>query len=208
MQIERKECMLVIAKNNRMTMFLVLILLMLSVFQFLPGVVAADDHKKRDSGDKRYESRDRKGRQLEKEDVGNEVTGQTAAWLLVAANFTVVLSILVKSLSRYFPFEPKIISSIKRFNQLQKRHLMRFHYILNPVALCMAGIHFSLSSCRNSPLPEWGLICLAVMVFLGFTVKSRLAPKRLQRFVYRLHTGLAAISVMIVLLVAGHMIVD
>ena len=49
---------------------------------------------------------------------------------------------------------------------------------------------------------------LAVMVFLGFTVKLRLAPKRIQRFVYRLHTGLAAISVMIVLLTAGHMIVD
>ncbi len=51
-------------------------------------------------------------------------------------------------------------------------------------------------------------VCLAVMVFLGFTVKLRLAPKRIQRFVYRLHTGLAAISVMIVLLMAGHMIVD
>ena len=58
-----------IAKNNRITMFLVLIPLMLFVFQFLPGVGAADDHKKRESGDKRYESReerydsrDRKGR--------------------------------------------------------------------------------------------------------------------------------------------------
>ena len=207
--------MLVIVKNNRITVFLVLIPLTLFDLQFSSGVVAADDHKKRENGDKRYESReerydsrDRKGRQVEKEDDGNEVTGETAAWLLVAANFTVVLSILVKSLSRYFSFEPKTISSIKRFNQLQKRHLMRFHYILNPVALGVAGIHFSLSSCRSSPLPEWGLICLAVMVFLGFTVKLRLAPKRIQRFVYRLHTGLAAISVIIVLLVAGHMIVD
>jgi hypothetical protein len=196
-------------------MFLVLIPMMLSVFQFSPCVVAAEDHKNRESGDKRYESREerndyrnRKRRQLEKEDDGNEVTGQTSAWLLVAANFTVVLSILVKSLSRYFSFEPKTISSIKRFNQLQKRHLMRFHYVLNPVALCMAGIHFSLSSCRSSPLPELGLICLAVMVFLGFTVKLRLAPKRIQRFLYRLHTGLASISVMIFLLVTGHMIVD
>jgi hypothetical protein len=34
------------------------------------------------------------------------------------------------------------------------------------------------------------------------------ATKRLQRFVCRLHTVLAAISVMIVLMVAGHMIVD
>ena len=73
MQTERKEYMLVIAKNNRIILFLVLIPLMLFAFQFFPGVVTADDHKKRESGDKRYESReehydsrDRTGRQLEK----------------------------------------------------------------------------------------------------------------------------------------------
>lgn len=188
---------------------------MLFTFQLLPGVVAADDHKRRESGDKRYESREehydnrnRKRRQLEKEDKGNEVTGQTAAWLLVAANFTVVLSICTKGLIRYFSFEPERKSLIKRFNQLQKRHLIRFHYVLNPVALCMAAIHFLLSSCRRSPLPEWGLICVAMMVFLGFTMKFRLAPKWIQRLVYRLHTGLATISIVIVLLVTGHMIVD
>ena len=196
-------------------MFLVLIPLMLSVFQFSSGSVAADEHKKHESGDKRYESskehydsRVRKERRLKRDDDGNEVTGQTAAWLLVAGNFTVVISILAKSLSRYFSFKAETISTIKRFNQLQKRHLMRFHYVLNSVALGVAGIHFSLSSCRSSQLPEWGLMCLAIMVFLGFTVKFRLTPKRIQRFIYRLHTGLTAISVIIVLLVAGHMIVD
>ena len=207
--------MLLKAKNNRITLFLILIPLMLITFQLLPCVVSADEHKRRESGDKRYksseerdDSRDRTARQLEKEDEGNEVTGQTTAWLLVAANFTVVLSILMKGLIRYFPLESETKSAIKRFNQLQKRHLVRFHYVLNSVAVCMAAIHFSLSSCRRSPLPEWGLICLAVMVFLGFTVKFRLAPKRIQRFVYRLHTGLASISILTVLLVVGHMIVD
>jgi hypothetical protein len=85
---------------------------------------------------------------------------------------------------------------------------MRFHYVLNPVALCMAGIHFSLSSCQQLPAPRMGSDMLSGNGFLGFTVKFRLAPKRIQRFVYRLHTGLAAISVMIILLVAGHIIVD
>jgi hypothetical protein len=145
---------------------------------------------------------------LKRDDDGNEVTGQTAAWLLVAGNFTVVISILAKSLSRYFSFKAETISTIKRSNQLQKRHLKRFHYILNPVALVVAGIHFSLSSCRSTQLPEWGLMCLAIMVFLGFTVKFRLTPKRIQRFIYRLHTGLTAISVIIVSLVVGHIIVD
>ena len=204
-----------IAKSSRIIMFLVLIPLMLFVFQFSPNVVAADDHKKSESGDMRYESREehydsryRKGRQLEKDDDGNEVTGQTAAWLLVAANFTVVLSILVNSLSRYFSFEQKTINTIKRFNQIQKRHLMRFHYVLNPVALGVAWIHFLLSSCRRSPLPEWGLICLGGMVILGFAVKFRLAPKIIKRLVHRLHTGLALISVMVILIVTGHMLVD
>jgi len=202
-------------KINRIGLLFILIPLLLIAFQLLPCVVDADDHKKRESAYKRYESRDehyesrdRTGRRLGREDDGNEVTGQTAAWLLVAANFTVVLSILIKALIRHYSFEPETISSIKRFNQRQKRHLMRFHYILNPVALCMAGIHFSLSSCRSSPLPEWGLICLAIVVFLGFIVKFKLAPKRIRRFVHRLHTGWAAISVMIILLVVGHMIVD
>ena len=48
----------------------------------------------------------------------------------------------------------------------------------------------------------------ALKDFLGFIVKFRLAPKKIQLFFYRLNTGLVAMSVMIVLLMAGHMIVD
>ena len=72
-----------------------------------PIIVVADDHKKQESRYKRYESRkehydynDRKG-QGKKKDEGNEVTGQTASWLLVAANLTAALSIIIKGLSRY-----------------------------------------------------------------------------------------------------------
>ena len=182
---------------------------------FLPGFTAADNHKKRFGNNKTHENseyrlgnRNNADNHENNGDEGNETTGQIAAWLLVGANLTIVLSIVSKAMMRYFPFEFKTKSFIKKFNQGQKKQLMRFHYILNPVALCIAGIHFSLSSCHSSPLPEWGLICLAVMVFFGFTVKLRLAPKRIQLFVFRLHTGLASISVIIVLLVAGHMIVD
>ena len=123
------------AKNNRINLLLILIPLLLIMSQFLPCVADADDHKRRGRGDKQYENRDHTGRRIEKENDGNEITGQTAAWLLVAANFTVVLSILMKGLIRHYSFELKTISSIKRFDQLQKRHLMRFHNVLNPVAL-------------------------------------------------------------------------
>ena len=195
--------------------FFILVPLMLFAFHIWQSAVAANDHKRRESRYERYESRkelydynDLQRRQVEKADEGNEVTGQTAAWLLVAANLTVALSILVKGVTRYFPLETETISAIKKFNQLQKKHLMRFHYVLNPLALCIAIFHFLLSSCRKSFLPEWGLILMFLMVVLGLMLKFKASPKRIQRFVYRLHTGLATFSIMIILLIVGHLIVD
>jgi hypothetical protein len=111
-------------------------------------------------------------------------------------------------MSRYFSLEPKTKNSIKRFNQLQKKYLMRFHYVLNPLALCIAIFHFLLSSCRKSSLPEWGIILVTMMIFLGLMLKFKATPKWMGKFVYRLHTGLAGLSIMIVLLVVGHLIVD
>jgi len=205
----------VTATSDYRKIFPVLAPLILFVFCVWPGPVAANDHKRSESHHERYERmkehddyEDRKRRRLKKEDEGNELTGQTAAWLLVAANLTVVLSILMKGVSRYFPLEPETKSTIKKFNQLQKNHLMRFHYLLNPLALCIAFFHFLLSSCQKSSLPEWGLLFVTMMVFLGLMVKFKVTPKWMRRFVYRLHTGLATFSIMIVLLVVGHLIVD
>ena len=206
---------LVIMTSDYRKIFFISITLMSFAFHVWPSVVMANEHKKRENHYNRYESRkehydynDLKGRQVKKEDEGNEVTGQTAAWLLVAANLTVVLSILMKGVSRYFPLDPKTKSSIKRFNQLQKKYLMRFHYVLNPLALCIAIIHFLLSSCRKSSLPEWGLIFVTMMVFLGLIVKFKVTPQWISRFVYRLHTSPAAFLTLILVLVVGHLIVD
>ncbi|MBU0988233.1 MAG: hypothetical protein KKH68_13380 [Proteobacteria bacterium] len=143
-----------------------------------------------------------------KDDEGNETTGQTAAWLLAAANFTVAFSILIKGASRFLPLDPQAKNSFKSFNQFQKKHLMRFHYVLNPLALAIAFFHFLLSSCSSSPLPEWGLIMVTVMVFLGLILKFKLSPKSMRKIVYRLHTTSATFLIMIVLLVVGHLIVD
>lgn len=213
--LKKRLPILGIDRSDYRKMFFILIPLMLFASHIWPSVVVADDHKKRESHYERYESRkenydddDRKGRQVKKEDAGNEVTGQTAAWLLVAANLTVALSVLMKGVSLYFPLEPETKSSIKRFNQLQKKYLMRFHYVLNPLALCIAIFHLLLSSCRKSSLPEWGLIFVTMMVFLGLMVKFKVTPKWIRRFVYRLQTGLATFSIMIILLVVGHLIVD
>jgi len=196
-------------------MFFIIISLMLFAFHFYPSVVAADDNKRRETHYKRYDNSkehrnydDHDRRRVKKDDEGNETTGQTAAWLLVAANLTIAFSILIKGANRFLTLNPQTKSSFKRFNQLQKKHLMRFHYILNPVALGIAFFHFLLSSCRSSTLPEWGLIVVTVMVSLGLILKFKLSPKGMRKSVYGLHTTSASFLIMILLLVVGHLLVD
>jgi hypothetical protein len=195
--------------------FFILVLLILSIVRVFPDLVIADDHKTNKRHYKQYENNrehhddgDHKKQRVQKDDEGNETTGQTAAWILVAANLTIALSILIKGGSRFLPLNSQIKDSLKRFNQLQKKHLMRFHYVLNPIALCVAFFHFLLSSCRSSPLPEWGLILVTMMVFLGLILKFKVSPKGIRKFVYRLHTTPATFFIMILLLVVGHQIVD
>ena len=201
--------------KNYGKVFFILVPLMLSIFQVVPKLAIADDHKTNKKHYRRYENSkerhdydDHNRRQVKKDDEGNETTGQTAAWLLAAANLTVAFSILMKGASRFLPLDPQTKSSFKSFNQLQKKHLMRFHYVLNPVALGIAFFHFLLSSCRSSPFPEWGLILVTMMVFLGLILKFKVSPKGMRKSVYRLHTTSASFLIMILLLVVGHLIVD
>ena len=201
--------------KNYGKIFFILLLLILSIVQIFPDLVRADDHKINKKHYKHYENNrehhddgNQKKRRVQKDDEGNETTGQTAAWLLVAANLTIALSILIKGGSRFLPLDSQIKNSMKKFNQLQKKHLMRFHYVLNPIVLCVAFFHFLLSSCRSSSLPEWGLILVAMMVFLGLILKLKVSPKGMRKFVYRLHTTPAIFLIMILLLVVGHQIVD
>jgi hypothetical protein len=201
--------------KNYGKIFFISVLLILSIVQIFPDLVIADDHKTNKRHYKRYENikehhddDDRNRRGVKKDGEGNETTGQTAAWLLVAANLSVALSILIKGGSRFLPLNSQIKDSMKRFNQLQKKHLMRFHYVLNPIALCVAFFHFLLSSCRSSPLPEWGLVLVTMMVFFGLLLKFKVSPKGMRKFVYRFHTTPATFLIMILLLVVGHQIVD
>lgn len=181
----------------------------------LPNSLVANDDKKAGWHDKRHELRkqhhdydDHNKGKVKKGDEGNEITGQTAVWLIVSANLTVALSTIMKGVNRFVPLAPQTKSSIKRFNQLQKKHLMRFHYVLNPLALCIAFLHFLLSSCRSSSLPEWGLLLVTLMVILGLSLKFNACPKWIRSVVYRLHTAAATFSTMILVLVVGHLIVD
>jgi len=64
----------------------------------------------------------------------------------------------------------KIIS----FNKFHKKYLMRFHYVLNPMGLCIAFFHFLLSSCRSFPFPESGLLSMPLIA--GFGLMTILRP--------------------------------
>jgi hypothetical protein len=141
-------------------------------------------------------------------DKGNEATGQVAAWSLAAANLTVVLSLLLRTLSRFAPLSREIKNSIGKFNSLQKGYLMRFHYLLNPLILAIALLHWALSKCSSTSLPEWGIFTMCVIVASGIILKLKLCPKTLLRSVYKVHTQPVPVLILISILVIGHLAVD
>jgi hypothetical protein len=101
---------------------------MFFTFSFSFNVNASDDYKNNEISDRlfkfeneRHHDKVRKDRQFKRKDDGNEITGQTAAWLLLAGNVTVVLSILMKFLSRYFPFKVNTINTNKTNKNSQQK---------------------------------------------------------------------------------------
>lgn len=145
-----------------------------------------------------------------KNEENNEATGQAAAWLLIAANLNVVLSLIIRGITRYAALPAQINDKIKRLNQLQKKFLLPVHYFLNPLALGVAFIHFisATSSCRASGLPEWGLVLMALITGIGVMVKFKLSPKILRKNTHQIHTNPIPIALLLVILIIGHAVVD
>ncbi len=169
----------------------------------------ADDYKERG---KHYDKHgDRKGDGVlggllgRGHDEGNETTGQIVAWSLALANLTVALSIIIRGLKQFAPLGPETKNTLSRFNSTQKKYLMRFHYFLNPVILAIAVIHWTLSKCKSTALPEWGLLTMGAVIALGIILKFKLCQKDLLRNVHKIHTQPVIIIVMISMLVIGHL---
>ena len=141
-------------------------------------------------------------------DEGNETAGQMAAWLLVAANLPVVLSLLIKWNNKFAPMGNGLKDALIRFNRFQKKHLMRLHYYINPLVLGIALWHWLSSRCKSTALPEWGLAVMFALIALGLIMKFRLCPKQLRKSVYRLHTQPLLFLAMVMVLTIGHLIVD
>ncbi len=194
-------------------LFLVGICCLLVLAFLLPTPFSsADDHKE---GKKHFQKHDGKkgnwnlgdvvGR---KRDKGNETTGQIVAWSLAAANLTVIISLLIRAIRRFAPISQQVKNSLWKFNSLQKKHLIRFHYVMNPLILAIALLHWSLSKCASTSLPEWGLFTMSVIVGLGIVLKFKLCPKTLLRRVYNAHTQPVLVLILVSILVIGHLAVD
>ena len=141
-------------------------------------------------------------------DKGNETTGQIVAWSLAAANLTVALSVIIAGVKQFAPIGPEVRSGLSRFNAAQKKYLMRFHYILNPLILILAILHWTLSRCRSTALPEWGLLTMSAVVALGIVLKFKLCPKAFVRNVYKVHTQPVLFLLLISMLLIGHLSMD
>lgn len=169
----------------------------------------ADDHAKngkhfQSSSDREFKGSKSHGRG----DHGNETTGQLATWLLVAANLTVVTSVSIKAAHRFLPLAEGTKKSLIQINQIQKKYLLRFHYILNPGILAIAILHWSLSRCSSTSLPEWGLIAMLILAGIGLVLKLRLAPPKFNKFIYKVHSHPGVIGSVALVVLAGHLMVD
>lgn len=158
-----------------------------------------------DEPDEKENDDDEEGREQEE---GNETTGLATAALLVMANITVVMSLVVKLILSLMPNHATGRSSLIQFNGLQKKHLRALHYWLNPAALILAGTHFYLSTCGSTMLPECGLALMAVLVLTGLTLKMKFLPRTLSKPMRQVHTSSIGIILMTMVLIAGHTIID
>ena len=177
---------------------------------FLCGVPSAIAD---DNGDRDYLKRSEDiGEVLShvKNEEANEATGQVAAWILVAANLNVALSLLIRATTRYTVLSTRIQESLKRLNQRQKKVLMPVHCFFNPLALGIALLHFisASSECSVSILPEWGLILMAIVTGTGIMLKFKLSPKSFRRNTHHIHTHPISIALLLVFLLLGHAVVD
>jgi hypothetical protein len=135
-------------------------------------------------------------------------SGAVAGLLLGAANFPVILSVLLKASRKPLPQKSKIKEKLGRLNQLQKRYLMKLHYWLNPFAVGIAIIHFSAARCEATSMPELGLLAMLLISLLGFMVIFKLSPEFMRSAVLKLHTSpiltLAGFSILLI----GHAMIN
>lgn len=186
---------------------LTLIFLVLSMLFFVcASNGAADDRHHRSN---KYDSHKFKASANElRDDEGNELTGEFAAWLFAMANLPVLFGLLYRSVNRFGSLTENTKKRLKNFKTAQKKYLMPFHYLINIIALLLAIMHFNLSNCRSSSLPELGLALMACIVVVGIMLKMNVTPKGVRGFIFKIHTNPLTIGLVVSVLLVGHRIVD
>jgi hypothetical protein len=143
-----------------------------------------------------------------REEGGGEFTGQVAAWLFGIANFPVVFSLLLRTCGKAAPERSSFTASAGRINRIQKKYLMKLHYWLNPAAMGVAVIHFSLTECQATAMPEFGLGFMSLTCILGLMVTFRLSPAFMRKAVLKLHTSPIMLIAGIAILLIGHSMIE
>jgi hypothetical protein len=144
------------------------------------------------------------------EDSGNEFTGQTSAWLFGLSCLPLVFSITSKFILQKVSLPLRLKGFMEWFYRLNKKYFLPFHTYLSLPALALSILHLSLSTCPN-PLPELGLILVAVLATTGLIIKFRIGTKISPKFLksmYQFHTSLVVLGILASVLVAGHLLMD
>ena len=119
-----------------------------------------------------------------------------------------MLSILLKACIKMVPEGAHFSEVAARINRKQKQYLMKLHYWLNPVAIGVAIIHFSLTKCEAAFIPELGMGFMLLVCILGLMVTFRLAPASIRKAVFKLHTSPIVLIAGIAILLVGHSMID
>lgn len=175
-------------------------------FAFYSSLAIADDHHHKSKKDYSHVYKEL-SHEIHDND-GNEITGELSAWLFAIANIPVLFGLLYRSINRFGSLTEMSKIRLKTLKKAQKKYLMPLHYLINIIALLLAIIHFSLSNCRSSSLPEWGLGLMACIVVVGIMLKLNITPKGVRKIFYKIHTSPLAIGLVVSVLLVGHSIVD
>lgn len=189
---------------GKLVRYTVLTTLLLAIFSLFAGLYADDEHSSHTRKNKTIS-----GARLHTEkDKGNETTGEAAALLFTIANITIAISLASKTAGKLSVLSTHTKERIKRINQTQKRFGMPVHYLINPLALVLASVHFFLSYCSSTLLPESGLCMVASLVVIGILIKFRIAPRAIRKWTYQVHTSPLALVSLLLTLIVGHSIMD
>jgi hypothetical protein len=139
---------------------------------------------------------------------GDGAFGTLAAWLLGIANFTVAVSIVLKTSAKMISPGNDLRKRIERFNIRQKKYFMQLHYWLNPLAIVVAIFHFAGSKCASTLFPELGLAGMLLIFILGLMITLKLAPAPMRRLAFQFHTSPVFLIAILSILLIGHSMID